>query len=159
MKEIFDKLKELKIQYQEYKHPALFTCEDALEYWNPIEGLQVKNLFLRNKKGTHYFLAVVPDNKKVDLKKFSEFLGKGRLSFGSPERLKKHLNVTPGSVSILGLIYDHEKEVEVILDNEISECSKILFHPNDNKKTLSIKKKDLFLFLESLGYSINYFTF
>ena len=85
------------------QHPAVFNAEDASKYWDPIPGVQCKNLFLRNKKGDRHYLVVVGISRRVDLKDLVKVVGDDRLSFGSPDRLMAKLGLTPGSVSPFGV--------------------------------------------------------
>lgn len=95
-------LKENKIEYKVYLHPAVYTCEDTEKYDINIPGLACKNLFLKDKKADKYFLVVLPATKRMDLKKFESIIT-SKVSFGSSEALKEKLGIEPGSVSIFGL--------------------------------------------------------
>ena len=119
-----------------------------------LNGASTKNLFLRDKKGIRHFLVTVPEDKKVDLKTLSSALDSSRLSFASPERLKTHLGIDPGSVSLLALANDSENNVEVFIDQEIWEDEAILCHPLVNTSTLVVPRKDMKLFLEKTGHGV-----
>src|SRR5512141_1860998 len=84
---VYAALDALSIRYDRYEHPPVFTAEDASKHWDPIDAVQCKNLFLRNKKGDKHYLVVVEIGKRVDLKDLVKIVGDDRLSFGSPERL------------------------------------------------------------------------
>src|SRR5262245_20000643 len=113
---VYAALDALAIGYERYEHPAVFTAEDASKYWDPIDGTQCKNLFLRNKKGDRHYLVVVEISKRVDLKDLVKLVSDDRLSFGSSERLMEQLGLTPGSVSPFGLINDARGSVRVLID-------------------------------------------
>lgn len=151
MQKIYDTLNQLNIPYQEYSHPAVFTSAEAAKYYNHIPGAHVKNLFLRNRNGKQHYLVVVLDHKKIDAKQLAKTLGESQLGFASPERLMKYLNVTPGSVSALGLVYDTEHHIQVIVDADIQTYPAISLHPNDNTKTLTISWTDFKKFLDWCG--------
>ena len=119
-----------------------------------MKGASTKNLFLRDKKGIRHFLVTVQENKKVDLKALSSVLDSSRLSFASQERLKTHLGIEPGSVSLLALANDSEKNVEAFIDQEIWEDEAILCHPLVNTSTLVVPRKDMKLFLEKTGHGV-----
>ena len=106
-----------------------------------IEGLGCKNLFLTDKKG-NYFLLVLEENKKANLKELAKLLNVSKLTFGSEEALQEILGLEPGSVTPLSIINDKENKVLLIIDNDIVE-EKILVHPNTNTKTMSIEFKDI----------------
>ncbi|MDP7477391.1 MAG: prolyl-tRNA synthetase associated domain-containing protein [Candidatus Peribacteraceae bacterium] len=149
---IYDFLKEHDISYEETKHVAVFTCEQAEEHVSDMEGFHTKNLFLRDKKGNKHYLVVVGYEKSVDLKALAALLGESKLSFGSPERLMKYLQLEPGSVTILGIINDPDHEVEVILDKAMWEADMVLSHPLINTATLSIAHEGIEKFLSETGH-------
>lgn len=127
---IYTVLDDLGIQYTEVKHPAIFTSSEAQAYWKDIPGLKTKNLFLRNRKGDTYYLAIVPAEKRVDLKRLASRLGEVQLGFASPERLKQHLGITPGSVTPFALINDTTHRVRVLVDAAVAQANQQGFHPN-----------------------------
>jgi len=111
---VYAALDALGISYERHEHPAVFTAADASQFWDPIPGVQCKNLFLRNKKGDRHYLVVVEIGKRVDLKDLVRTVADDRLSFGSAERLMAELGLTPGSVSPFGLINDAEASCFVV---------------------------------------------
>lgn len=153
MQVIYDTLKSLGIQYQEHQHPAVYTSAEAAEYYTDYPGAKVKSLFLRNRKGNQHYLVVLTDQKKADLKELSKILGESQVGFASPERLQKYLQVTPGSVSPLGLVFDEGKHVKVILDEAIMEHELINTHPNINTCTITMKVADLQRYIEHTGHT------
>lgn len=159
MKDIYEVLKNLNIKYEKINHPAVFTVEEADQYMDKVSAVHTKNLFLRDKKGRRHFLVVAKSTTVVDLKKLTETLCVDRLSFASPERLKEHLGVTPGSVSPFTLINDEKKSVEVIIDNGLLNNGMVGFHPNLNTATLIISPSDFQKFLSSTDHQITYLDF
>ena len=139
--DIFKILDELKIKYDVLEHQAVYTVEEAKQLEDMIEGLGCKNLFLTDKKG-NYFLFVLEENKKANLKELAKLLNVSKLTFGSEEALQEILGLEPGSVTPLSIINDKENKVLLIIDNDIVE-EKILVHPNTNTKTMSIEFKDI----------------
>ena len=91
-----------------------------------------------------------------DLRRVSDQVGDGKLSFASPERLMKYLGVTPGSVSPFGLIHDTGQHVRVYLDRELKESGRISFHPNINTATLVLSFDDFARFLAASGHQVRY---
>jgi Ala-tRNA(Pro) deacylase len=140
------------IQYELFEHPPVFTCEEAERLCPPMPGLATKNLFLRDRKGHRHFLVVVPYSKSVDLKALTTVLDIDKLSFASDDRLLKYLGVTPGSVTLLGLMHDSERVVEVILDTEIANAEALLCHPLRNTATLSAPKMGIERFFIATGH-------
>lgn len=151
---VYAALDALGIPYEQHEHPAVFNAEDASKYWNPIPGVQCKNLFLRNKKGDKHYLVVVQIDKRVDLKDLVKLVGDDRLSFGSPERLRAELGLTPGSVSPFGLINDADGSVRVLIDQDLRGADRLLFHPNINTGTLVVSWADLERFLATRHNSV-----
>ena len=87
----------------------------AGETGKDVAGVGIKNLFLRNKKGDRHYLVILAVDKQADLRQLVKIIGDDRLSFGSPERLMTHLGVTPGSVSVFGLLHEGSGPVQVIV--------------------------------------------
>ncbi|MBS1254708.1 MAG: Prolyl-tRNA editing protein ProX [Deltaproteobacteria bacterium] len=152
--DIYEFLESHNVPYERHDHPAVFTVSEAKRLSPEMEGASTKNLFLRDKKGTRHFLVSVPQDKQVDLKELSSSLGASRLSFASPERLKTYLGIEPGSVSILALLNDTDKEVEVFIDNELWDAETILCHPLVNTSTLAVPRDGIKHFLEKTGHSV-----
>jgi Ala-tRNA(Pro) deacylase len=148
---VFDTLDALGIQYDRYEHPPVFTADEAAVHWSAIPGTQVKNLFLRNKKGDRHYLAILEIHKQVDLRRLVKIVGDDRFSFASPERLMAHLGVTPGSVSPFGLINDESRRVMVMVDEDLRRAERLIFHPNINTASVTIAFADLEKFLASRG--------
>src|SRR4030081_325691 len=103
--QLFARLEQLGIAQRTVEHPPVFTVEEAKKLRGELPGAHIKNLFLRNKKEEMWLVGGL-EARHVALKRLGEVLGAGRLSFGSPERLARHLGVEPGSVTPLSLIND-----------------------------------------------------
>ena len=151
-------LGELGITYERHEHPPVATVEAAEQYWTGIEATHCKNLFLRNQKGDRHYLVILEHQKKADLRKVADQIGDGRLSFGSPERLMKHLGLAPGSVSPFGLINDATRAVRVVLDRDLKSAERLSFHPNINTVTFVVSAADFARFLESCGNLVQHVT-
>jgi Ala-tRNA(Pro) deacylase len=144
-------LEELGVPYVRYEHPPVATVAEAEKHWGSLRGAHCKNLFLRNNKGNRHYLIVTEASRRVDLKDLTRTLGEDRLSFASPERLKKYLGLEAGSVSPFGLIHDRGKEVRVVVDAGLKAAEKVNFHPNVNTATLEISFGDFERFLARCG--------
>ena len=155
---VIDALSALGIQYERYEHPPVASAVSAEEHWSGIDAAHTKNLFLRNQKGTRHYLVILPLLKRADMRALADQIGDGRLSFGSPERLKAHLGVTPGSVSPFGLIHDAEHSVRVCLDRDLALADRISFHPNINTATFVLAFADFERFLASRGNPVQHVT-
>ncbi len=154
MVDIYEFLDSINVSYERFDHTAVYTVSEAKRLSPKMEGASTKNLFLRDKKGIRHFLVVVPQDKKVDLKELSSILEASRLSFASPDRLKKYLGIDPGSVSLLALLNNSDKTVEVFVDNEIWQAEIILCHPLVNTSTLAVPRNGIKQFLENTGHTL-----
>ncbi len=147
-------LDELGIAYTRFTHPPVFTVAQARQYDTSEEGaaqrgeVHAKNLFLRNKRGDHYYLLIAHETRVVDLKALAQHLGEIRLSLASPERLAACLGVEPGAVGPFGLLNDAARQVVVLLDAALPGAGSVGFHPNVNTATLVISGAGLIRFLQ-----------
>jgi len=135
------------VNYIEHKHLAVFTVEESKKLKQSIPGLHCKCLFLKDTSGKFYLVAL-PAQKRLNTKLLRKNLNVKKLNFGSTEELKEHLNLSPGSVSIFGLI--NTNQVTLILDKEVWDAEISGFHPNINTATLEISHKSLERFYNSL---------
>lgn len=153
---VYHFLTELSIEFREYRHPPVNTVAEAEKVWQDIPGIHCKNLFLRDHKGKNHFLVIMPAQKVLDMKKLAAGIGKGRLSFASPQRLQKYLGLTPGSVSPFGLINDTEHRVLVYIDQELQNADRLGFHPNINTITITLAQIDFERFMKKVGNEVTY---
>jgi len=156
MEKIYDTLQQLNITYTKKTHPPVYTAVEASQYYAGMPGARAKNLFLRNRKGNQHYLVVITDTKTADLKQLAKLLGESQLGFASPERLYKYLQVKPGSVSPLGLVFDTEAHVHVVVDADVMDFDVVNFHPNDNINTLTFSTTDFKRFLEHGGNPLQF---
>ena len=140
------------IPYRRYDHVAVFTCDEADKAMPPTGAAHTKNLFLRDKKGHRHWLLVTVCEKAVDLRRVAERIGADKLSLGSPERLEKHLGVTPGSVTLLALANDPRHDVALLIDEDVWRAETVQAHPLINTATLVITQADLRRFLGVTGH-------
>jgi len=148
---VLEVLDSLQIPYEIHHHPPVYTVEQAEEHWEAVKGTHCKNLFVRNKKGNRHYLVILESRKRADLRELNNKLGEDRLSFASPERLKRYLGLEPGAVSPFGLINDTDKVVQVVLDKDLKEAEWVSFHPNVNTATVTISSLDFEKLLEWCG--------
>ena len=152
MTDIYKFLADHRIEYERHDHPPVFTVEDVHRLVPPLPAAKTKSLFLRNTKGLRHFLIIVRGEKRVNLKALPTILNSSKLRFGSPERLKKHLGVDPGSVSIFAAANDMDKAVEIIIDTALWESDAFQFHPLVNTSTLVISRDNIKRFLGKTGH-------
>ena len=153
---VYAVLDAMGIHYSAHEHAPVFTGEAAAEGWKDIPGTGIKNLFLRNKKGDRHYLVILPVSKQADLRQLVRAIGDDRLSFGSPDRLMAHFGVTPGSVSVFGLIHEGSRDVHVLVDEDLRSSERLIFHPNDNRASVSIAFADFERFLASRPNSVRW---
>jgi len=151
---LYDLFEQLGIGYTRHEHPPVYTVDEAKQYWQGIEGVHAKNLFLRNNKGNQHYLVVLEESKTADLMKLSMQLAAGKLSFASERRLMDHLGLETGAVSPFGLINDAQKAVKVVLDRDLAKAELVNFHPNVNTATVTLSYHDFEKFLSHCGNEI-----
>ena len=149
---VYKTLKKMGIFYDIVEHPPAETTEDADRYIEGREGVRTKTLFLSNRKKTAYYLIIMDDKKRLDIKKLEKILDEKSISFCSPKRLVEKMGLVPGAVSLFGLINNVEHDIRIYLDKEMLSEKFITFHPNDNTKTMFISIDDIYKFISLLGY-------
>ena len=150
--QLFARLDQLGIAHRTVEHPPVFTVEEAKALRGNLPGHHIKNLFLRNKK-EEMWLVVALEDRVIDLRKLGDLLGAGRLSFGSPERLRTYLGVEPGSVTPLALVNDEARVVRLALDRGLNEGGPVNAHPLVNTMTTAIAPDDLLRLFEATGHT------
>jgi Ala-tRNA(Pro) deacylase len=156
--QLFARLDELGLAHRTVEHAPVFTVDEAKQHRGALPGHHIKNLFLRNKKEAMW-LVVALEDRAVDLKRLGEVLGAGRLSFGSPERLRKHLGVEPGSVTPFAVVNDTAHQVTLVLDRGLADDGPVNAHPLTNTMTTAISFADLSRFFAATGHAPQWFDF
>ena len=141
--ETYDVLDEIGIKYIGVDHPEAMTIEALKDAKEILDVKICKNLFLCNSQKTKFHLLIMPGDKKFLTKNLSKQINSSRLSFGSGEHMEELLNITPGSLSIFGLIFDKDHKVNLIIDKEVLEDEYLGFHPCVNTTTLKVKTDDI----------------
>ena len=140
---IYDKLEELSIPFTRVDHDHADTMEDCLRIESVLGGKICKNLFLCNRQKTAFYLLMIPDTKVFHTKDLSAQIGSARLSFAKPEYMEEFLDITPGSVSVMGLMNDKEHRVQLLIDEDVLDGEYIGCHPCINTSSIRFKVKDL----------------
>lgn len=141
---VYDLLDQLNIDYQRIDHEEANTMEVCLEIEKSLKSTICKNLFLVNSNKSQYYLLMLKGNKKFKTKVISKQINSSRLSFGSDEKMLEYLDITPGSVSLLGLMNDHDFKVQLLMDKDLLQDEYLGCHPCINTSSLRIKMKDVF---------------
>lgn len=147
-------LAELGIAQATHRHPPLFTVAESRELRGALPGGHCKSLFLKDKKA-RYLLAVVLEDRRVDLKALAAATGFGRLSFGSADRMMDVLGVVPGAVTPFALINrlaaSDPPPLAVVLDAEMLKRDPLNYHPLHNQATTAIAPDGLLRFVRHCG--------
>lgn len=154
--ELYHVLDELGITFDYYEHPAAPTIEEAMKNWQYIDSTHCKNIFFRNHKGNRHYLVILRYDSQMNIHDLEKRLRQGKLSFASPERMNRYLGLTPGSVSVFGLIHDETDHVHLFIDDRLKQAERLSFHPNDNTASLVISNADFLKFLEWSGNSYEF---
>ena len=139
----YDFLDKLNIEYERIDHEELNTMAACEEVDKLLGATICKNLFLCNSQKTNFYLLMMPGDKKFITKELSAQIGSARLSFASPEFMERFLDITPGSVSVMGLMNDNDKQVRLLVDEEVLQGEYIGCHPCINTASLKLKTEDL----------------
>ena len=139
----YDLLDSLGIDYERTDHIAAMTMEDCLEIDRILEVIICKNLFLCNRQKTNFYLLMMPGDKKFKTKDVSSQIGTSRLSFADAEDMEKYLDITPGSVSVMGLMNDKDNRVQLLIDRPVVESALFACHPCVNTSSLRMKTEDI----------------
>ena len=140
---VYQLLEELGIAYKRVDHPVAMTIE-ACQDVDKILGIHIcKNLFLCNRQKTDFYLLLMPGDKPFKTKDLSQQIGSARLSFADAEYMEQFLNITPGSVSIMGLLNDTENRVRLLIDEDVFNEEYLGFHPCINTSSLKTRAKDI----------------
>ena len=140
---VYDFLDALGIEYQRVDHEAAMTIDACEEIDRTLEISICKNLFLCNRQETSFYLLMMPGDKKFKTKDLSAQINSARLSFGKPEYMEEFLDITPGSLSVLGLMNDREQRVQLLIDEDILKDPYIGCHPCINTSSLKIRTQDM----------------
>ena len=139
------------IAHTTHDHAPVFTVEDSAAIKADMPGAHTKNLFLKDKNG-RFFLVCAEAHAQVKVNRLHPALGCKRLSFGKPEPLLEHLGVTPGSVTLFGILNDTDQNVTLIIDKTLAEAEIVNFHPLLNDATTAISSADMIRFAEATGH-------
>ncbi len=149
----YDMLDALGIAYKRADHEVAMTMEDCVAIGEALGAHICKNLFLCNRQKTDFYLLLMPGDKIFKTKELSSQINSARLSFAGPEELAQYLNLTPGSATVLGLAYDKECKVRLLIDKDLLAMEWFGCHPCMNTSSIAMKTKDMLeKFLPSAGH-------
>lgn len=141
---VYDLLDRLEVEYYRTDHQDAYTMEACREIDLILEATVCKNLFLCNRQKTAFYLLMMPGNKVFKTKELSAQIGSARLSFASAEDMERYLDITPGSVSVMGLMNDHDNQVQLLVDEDVLKGEYLGCHPCVNSASLKLRTRDVF---------------
>lgn len=141
---VYDLLDSLGIEYYRIDHQPAGCYDDCIEIEKVLDNVLCKNLFLCNRQKTAFYVLMMPADKHFKTKELSSQIGSARLSFAEAEYMEKFLDVTPGSVSIMGLMNDTENNVRLLVDEDVLKPEYVGCHPCINTSSIRLKTKDMF---------------
>ena len=151
---VYDFLDKLQIPYEGVDHDIANTIEDCREIEKELQIGVCKNLFLCNRQKTTFFLLMMPGDKHFETKVISHQLGVCRLSFAESRYMEEFLDITPGSVSVLGLMNDVEEQVDLLIDEDLLKEEYLGCHPCINTSSLKLRTSDILQkFVKATGHS------
>lgn len=150
----YDLLDSLGIEYERVDHEAAETMEACAEVDKILAPAVIcKNLFLCNTQKTKFYLLMIREDKKFKTKEISHQINSARLSFAPAEYMEEYLDITPGSVSVLGLMNDKDNQVSLLVDEDVLQAEYFGCHPCINTSSLRLKTADVFgAFLEAVHH-------
>ena len=149
--ELFARFDELGIAHRTYSHAPVFTVAEAAALRGSLPGAHCKSLFLKDKKGG-FWLAVMLEERRIDLKKLAAWLTAPRFSFGGAVDLHRLLGVRPGSVTPFALLNDIGHLITPVLDADMLESDPLNYHPLENDRTTAISAADLLRLIDASGH-------
>jgi len=141
---IYAHLDELGIAYRSVEHAPAFTMEDCAEVDKSLGALTVKNIFLTTKNKKNFYLCITHPNARFRTSDISKQAASSRLSFAPEEMLFEILHAHAGSASPLGLVFDPECRVTLLVDSVLQDEKVLAFHPCDNTRTIAMSGTDFF---------------
>ena len=139
----YDLLDSLAIPYQRVDHEEANTMELCRTIDETLGAPICKNLLLCNRQCTAFYLLLIPGDKVFKTKDLSAQIGSSRLSFAGGEYMEQYLDITPGSLSLLGLMNDKEMAVRLLIDEDVLKTNAIGMHPCINTSSLRIATTDV----------------
>ncbi|NLM77239.1 MAG: prolyl-tRNA synthetase associated domain-containing protein [Ruminococcaceae bacterium] len=151
--EVLDFLQDKSIAYHLIEHPPALTMNDLAAVDQELGADHPKNLFLCNRQKTVFYLLLMPADKLFKTASVSKQLQVARLSFAGSEHLERLLQTTPGAISPLGLVFDRQHVVQLLVDRSLRDCQNMVFHPCINTASLVVSGRDFFeVFLPATGH-------
>lgn len=151
-KDVFERISNMGIEYRAIEHQPAYTMDDCKAVSEELGAIMPKNIFLCPRNKSSFFLLITRPEAKYKTADISKQLGVSRLSFGPEDKLHEFLRTLPGAISPMGLLFDAEKKVRLVMDSALKDAPVLAFHPCVNHMSLAISGHDFFgVFLPALG--------
>ncbi|MCM1119012.1 MAG: prolyl-tRNA synthetase associated domain-containing protein [bacterium] len=151
---VYELLEQLGISYERIDHMQANTMEACQAVDEALQGAVIcKNLFLCNRQRTQFYLLMMPGDKVFKTKELSAQIGSSRLSFGEAVYMERYLHISPGSVSVMGLMHDTGHQVQLLIDRDILQGEYFGCHPCMNTSSIRLRMGELLeKFLPAVGH-------
>lgn len=150
---VYELLNKIGMDYQTLCHEAAFTMEECETVEKELGAPICKNLFLCNRQQTQFYLLMLPGDKVFKTKFLSAQLGCARLSFADEKFMLELLDIRPGAVSVMGLMNDKDKKVQLVIDKDLFNSDYVGCHPCVNTASLKLSLKEVTdKFLPAIGH-------
>ena len=140
---VYELLDGLGIEYTRVDHECAMTMEACAAVDAALGTAMCKNLLLCNRQCTDFYLLLMPGGKPFKTSVLSKQIGSSRLSFADGSYMEQFLDITPGSLSVLGLMNDRENRVKLLIDGDVLTGQTIGVHPCINTSSLAVSVSDL----------------
>ena len=139
----YELLDSLGITYQRIDHAPADTMEICAMLDESLGALICKNLLLCNRQCTDFYMLMMPANKPFKTKNLSKQIGSSRLSFADGAYMEEFLDITPGSLSVLGLMNDRQHRVRLLIDRDVLQEEWVGCHPCINTSSLRMRTAEM----------------
>ncbi len=136
-------LEENGVEYIRAEHDEAATIELCEGVEKIIDAKICKNLLLCNRQQTKFYMLLIPGDMPFKTKYLSAQINSSRLSFASGEQMEQLLNVSPGSLTVLSLMFDKEKNVQLLIEKNLFKDEYFACHPCVNTATVKFSTSDL----------------
>ena len=151
---VYDLLDRLGVEYRRIDHEPAMTMEICAVIDQVLDATICKNLLLCNRQKTDFYLLMMPGDKPFKTKDLSAQIGSSRLSFADAEFMEQFLDITPGSLSVMGLMNDKDHRVRLLMDEDVTKGEFIGFHPCINTSSLRLRTADLMdIVIPAMGHA------
>lgn len=150
---VYELLDKLGMSWEQVDHEAAMDMASCEAVDRMLGVVMCKNLFLCNRQHTQFYLLMMPGDKPFKTKDLSHQIGSSRLSFAEAQYMEEYLNITPGAVSVMGLMNDHDNHVQLLIDADVIKQEGLGCHPCVNTSSVKLLTKEVLeKFLPAVGH-------